>query len=348
MARVSILSVPVGQLESFLEDFYSNQREEDVVPLSSWRARAQMQNPHADPNDVGLLVAHLGRTCVGYLGVVPCVLRTGDRFSKVYFSSTAYVPEQYRNTGAGLYLGRAYRNVDMDLVGADNRPRAERLLRSFRSLKELPPYRIFRLPKSFFLNSQMASIAPPERFRYELLTAEGVKNIPVWHRSFNGAEFYRDLKTLAWTLTYPWTQLLEKTETREQKYFFGEWNAEVRYFPIAFYEKDNGRYFGFQLFSTRWKNGKRLLKVLDSNFENRGDRKHIWPLIAQYVAQEKIDSVEVGENLMATLDSVSFLRSLPFVFNRTYFIKIQNEGSPLALAYEAIERHYADGDCAFT
>ncbi len=117
---VEIREVKIRDLDSFVRESIAALRPPEVIPISPSRAGAQARNPHADPDDVGLLVAYREGRCVGTLGLVPGLLRAGDRLEKVHWLSAWYVPQEYRNTGGGA--------VVVPRVGASPEPRGQRLL----------------------------------------------------------------------------------------------------------------------------------------------------------------------------------------------------------------------------
>ena len=101
---IEIRTVRVRELEEFARESAGLRRPGEVVPTSTSRARAQARNPHADDDDVGLIVAYQDGRCIGYLGILPGLLRSGGRLGKVYWLSTWYVPPEKRSTGVGAML----------------------------------------------------------------------------------------------------------------------------------------------------------------------------------------------------------------------------------------------------
>src|ERR1700722_8012448 len=72
-----------------------------VVPISKVRARAQVKNPHADPNDVGLVVAYQGERTIGFLGLLPAFFVVDAARTKMSWLSTWYVAPEHRRLAAG-------------------------------------------------------------------------------------------------------------------------------------------------------------------------------------------------------------------------------------------------------
>lgn len=103
-----------------------------VLPIGKPRARAYAANPCAEENDIGLLAAYLGGNCIGYLGIMPGLLRRGDQFSKIHWLSTWFVPPQFRKTSVGLQLVLKALSLRYDLVVCAMSGEAERVYRGLR------------------------------------------------------------------------------------------------------------------------------------------------------------------------------------------------------------------------
>lgn len=99
---VEIQAVTIANLIDFYEDYHRSPR--GCRPISRARAVAQARNPQSRPDDVALLVARENGTCVGYLGILPGLLRQEDRFLRVNAFSTWFVEPGVRHSGAGGLL----------------------------------------------------------------------------------------------------------------------------------------------------------------------------------------------------------------------------------------------------
>ena len=137
---VEIREVKIRDLDSFARESIAALRPAEVIPISPSRARAQARNPHADPDDVGLLVAYREGRCVGTLGLVPGLLRAGDRLEKVHWLSAWYVPQEYRNTGAGERLLFHALGLRRNLAASDFSEQAGKVYEAMR-FKPLGPLR---------------------------------------------------------------------------------------------------------------------------------------------------------------------------------------------------------------
>jgi len=87
------------------------------VPISMQRAEAHANNPYADKDDVGLIVAFDSENeCVGYFGVMPIRLRQGDKLDKVHWFTTWNVSSKVRGMGVGTRLMEVALSMEQDYV----------------------------------------------------------------------------------------------------------------------------------------------------------------------------------------------------------------------------------------
>ena len=126
---VKIEEVNVKDLYTFACQISRQYEDKSIIPITEHRALAQTKNPYADENDVGLLVAYVGKKCIGYIGILPGLLKIEDRFSKVYFPSTLYVTPEYRRYGLGKALVVHSMALNYDLVFTGVSESADRLYR---------------------------------------------------------------------------------------------------------------------------------------------------------------------------------------------------------------------------
>jgi GNAT superfamily N-acetyltransferase len=127
--EVKIEEVNVKDLYTFACQISRQYEDKSIIPITEHRALAQTKNPYADENDVGLLVAYIGKKCIGYIGILPGLLKIEDRFSKVYFPSTLYVTPEYRRYGIGKVLVLHSMALNYDLVFTGVSESADRLYR---------------------------------------------------------------------------------------------------------------------------------------------------------------------------------------------------------------------------
>ncbi len=107
-AKPTIEVVTAGQVEALavraLEEAAADPGA--VVPISRSRARAWAANPQAGPDEPVLLVARSEGRCVGYLGMFPTLLATGEpgETGTVSWLSAFFVLEELRGQAVGALL----------------------------------------------------------------------------------------------------------------------------------------------------------------------------------------------------------------------------------------------------
>lgn len=113
---IRIERVPIKDLCEFAGSAAAQHGGEGLNVLPLHRAQAYARNPYANDDDIGLLVAYMDTKPVGYLGIMPGQLRSAGEFSKVYWLTTWFVPEEYRDTSAGSLLMMTAISLRYDLL----------------------------------------------------------------------------------------------------------------------------------------------------------------------------------------------------------------------------------------
>ncbi|MFM7845109.1 MAG: hypothetical protein ACKPEY_12875 [Planctomycetota bacterium] len=160
--------VAVKDLESLAHRDSQGSPDQGVVPINLRRARAHANNPHASPDDVSLIMAYLGDACVGYLGLMPGVLRRGETFHKVLFGTTLYVQPEFRRYGVVFSLMGELKRLGTDVVIAGQSDDAASVYRHLR-LKEFAKLTVYELK---IRKGEVASI--PLRVARRLLKRVGL------------------------------------------------------------------------------------------------------------------------------------------------------------------------------
>jgi hypothetical protein len=114
--EIKIKTVYVKDLVNFASDIYKKNHTEVVVPINKKRAIAQANNPCAAPDDIGLLVGYLGESCIGYLGIMPGFVRSGNETWKMHWLTTWYVAPEYRKTSLAVMLMLRAMGLKYDLA----------------------------------------------------------------------------------------------------------------------------------------------------------------------------------------------------------------------------------------
>ena len=113
---IRIERIKVKELEEFAKGMISSKDQGQLVPITLQRAIAHTRNPHADSEDVGLLVAYIGDEFVGYFGILPIVLKHGTQYSKVYWFSTWFVSPKFRGRSIGSLLMEDALSMNQDYI----------------------------------------------------------------------------------------------------------------------------------------------------------------------------------------------------------------------------------------
>jgi GNAT superfamily N-acetyltransferase len=132
-SKVEIKAIKVNELHRFACRTIETAHDDEILPINEARALAQVNNPAANDDDVGLLVAYLEGRCIGYLGIMPGYLDTGDALEKVHWLTTFFVSPEHRQTRAGGVLLMEAATLDYDLIGTGLSDRAEQLYRAMRA-----------------------------------------------------------------------------------------------------------------------------------------------------------------------------------------------------------------------
>jgi hypothetical protein len=137
--EIKIKKIYVKDLVNFAKDIYKKNHSEGVVPINKKRAAAHANNPCAAPDDIGLLVGYLGDSCIGYLGIMPGFVRSGNETWKIHWLTTWYVAPEYRKTALAVMLMLQAIGLKNDLVVCGMTDEAERIYKGlrFRKLGEL-------------------------------------------------------------------------------------------------------------------------------------------------------------------------------------------------------------------
>jgi len=115
-----------------------------VVPIEPRRAEAQSRNPVASTDDPTLLVAYKDDRCVGYLGLLPQVLRRGQATIKALAFSALYLDPTLRGSGLAQRLLETARGLEFPLLTIGN-SRAAQAFFIKNGMRKLAPYRIVQL-----------------------------------------------------------------------------------------------------------------------------------------------------------------------------------------------------------
>ena len=221
---IRIERIKVKELVEFAKGMISSIDRDQLVPITYQRAIAHTHNPHADWDDIGLLVAYSGDECVGYFGILPIMLKHGEQFSKVYWFSTWFVSPKFRGRSIGSLLMEDALSMNQDYVIVGSGP-ARKVCQRF-GFYELNPLDYYSLDMSGM--ERLNPITWVFRLFRKILSPFGVKV----RISNNFSKFFERLASpLTKSFFYWWGFLVEK----------GTMNA------FTFNEVDNINYHGLDL-----------------------------------------------------------------------------------------------------
>jgi hypothetical protein len=275
-----------------------------ILPISRSRADAWSHNPHADPDDVVLLVARMEQRCVGHLGLFPTRLRLAelDVLEKVFWMSALYVPESARNTAVGGLLLMRAASLGVNLAAVDSSEEAQK---TFKAMGFTQPKASSYFQADFAQESNLLGL--PLRALRRLLasrTTESLESLdraigalgsltasvgvalnrlasspsePRWHaRDLDGlpeslapppagpVSFLRDRPLLEWMLEHPWTTT--DPESAAPGFYFDDLRQGFEHRAVELIDRRNDRSVGFAiLWFNAWRN-RRELHVLDYFF----------------------------------------------------------------------------------
>lgn len=354
-----------------------------VVPISRMRAAAHAANPYADPDDVLLLVAMRGEECVGYAGLMPGILRVGDRVHKVFWYTTWYGRPDTEQQNVGGMLLLASLAVKVDILGADLAPETFEYYRRarFQPLGPLPYWEmnfdrldplgapwlllrrllrrqgrrlkaldaIFRACRSLTkaLGHRLIGRAAARICRdFDFL--EIPELVPDAERRDRRpvARLGRDAKLVRWALRYPW--VTDDPEKATRGYVFSDYRALARFFVLEVRERRQEESLGHVVVSVCRNEERTTVKVLDHFLEPYGNARVLLAAALTYARRYRADRVLVPEQCGTHLKR-SLL--LPWLFrekHRFYFCRPRRRDSALAPVLDRLELGFCDGDTPFT
>ncbi len=109
--------IKVKDLHEFAERVLGASQNGQFVPITMQRAIAHANNPYAAKNDVGLLVAiDSDEEVVGYFGILPLLLRSGEEYFKTHWFTTWSVSPKVRGRGVGAQLMAEALSLNQDYL----------------------------------------------------------------------------------------------------------------------------------------------------------------------------------------------------------------------------------------
>jgi len=388
MNDLSIRIVRVGELPDFIAKYLANAPSDAILPITPQRAEAQAHNPAASPDDPALLLARTAGKVVGYLGLLPVLLRDGERVSKVFWFSTWLAAPEVRGRGVGRALKQAAIGVGLDAVSTGNihTRRANRKLGCIErepfvfyrldltGVSAFNPLRIGKravrkslhlLGRDFAVETRLVRAADRALARAgrPAITARLAANAEGWLRGLKVTE----------TLRVPEYDPLDARPLPQTEFYrpprIVNWMLEYPwvlphsaaphlnyYFTAArdefrfraFTLHDGKQYVGFAVFSLSADGGERWLKALDYRLSRRVRPEAVLALAIRLAAEWRAHWIELPPELAEPLKKRALTRALLRRRERLYQAWAAAPNSPLAQAWERLTFGYCDGDTPFT
>src|SRR3989338_3962437 len=383
---IRIEKIKVEDIYHFASEVLRNLGEKDTIPIAKHRALAWNSNPHAHADDIVLLVAYVGNTIAGYLGLLPGLLKVHDRFSKVYWISTWYVAPEFRKKSVTLYLIVQALSLKYDLVMSGMSASAEKVARGF-GFQELGPLNYYVMAmdrlnligifinrfQGFFKKAGLNEgfiekvhkagrycFQPAKKTLYQILWTSQEK----YFQEISYKEtteilpedrgpqkfpitFHRDTEIINWMMTYKWILESDDISLENENYYFSDIRALFRYFAVKIYSSGGQEYKGFAVVSISSKEQKNVLKLLDFNFVNDKDKKYIFPFLIKYGRDFLAETIVFPESLLPYCPQGILTQLIMQRRKRFYLAKPSSKTSPLSIAGKDISLNYCDGDIAF-
>ncbi len=354
--RFSIEKIKLDQLNDFARSSLSDPRFADVSPISLIRALAQSQNPHADPDDITLVVGYENNRCVGYHGVLPGYLSSEAGLSKIYWLVTFFLTPACRGKGYGKQLVQEIQKTGVDLVTTGITDAAEGVYRSvgFQTLGELGYYRINtdgsqKVPPGFWRPDSWEGLSERQR-NYEARQVQTIGKL-AGNRTGQPAllpAFLRDLEVQNWMLLHPWVVSRNEAKSDVENYYFSRVRDRFNFIALEFYAQNGNQPVGYMILSVSSRKSKTVLKILDVFMPTPEDCSVSAYYGLKYSKKYQAQRLEFPSQLGPFFLKQPLLKGLVKKKKRLYLYYPGQTASPLAQNASKIELNYCDGDTAFT
>ena len=380
--KVRIERVLVKDIVDFAKRHAEADARGQVVPISKLRAAAHAANPYADSNDVCLLVAMRGEDCVGYLGLMPGMLKVEDKLHKLYWYTTWYSGDDGQQAGAGGVLLLASLSLGYDIVGADldevTVPYYQRL--RFQPLGPLPylelsldrldplgaPWLALRVllrrrgRKMRVVDTAFAMCRNVSRTIFYSLFSSTIANessglkfrelseLPA-DAAFNagtGVRFYRGPEAVRWRLTHPW--ITDEPDEATQGFFFSDYRDFVRFVVVELESSSGEKPLGHLVLSISRHNERTTVKVLDRFLNGEDDPRILVAAGLKYAKLYRADRLLLPEQCGPHLDTTPMMRRAFRRKSRLYYCHPRRRDSILPADLDQIQLDFCDGDTPFT
>ncbi len=386
--HIDIKPVCLKDLYAFAKDFEKEKKPGQVIPITVNRARSQMKNPYAAPDDVVLFTAWHGKKCVGYIGLLPGILAGKNKRHRILWGSTFYLADEYRGKGIGKMLLEQLRCQPLDFVVTRITPGACRLLIRF-GMKTLGRLHYFqlRVEKIHVLKKIFDIFNHSDKFQtdhglrrtewknmeryffrlekrifygaaltlmkkkaspYKAVKVSAISRSDYFDSHQQPPNFFRGPQVINWMLQNKWITSGKNDSKTGVKYHFSASRRLFSYTAIKLFSGNNKKYLGFMIFSVAASKGKTILKVLDHSLEGVQAVPAALAVSLAHAADHRADRLELPEKLGDYLMKHVFFHKFLKKQKRRYIYYSQHKNSPLERVKGKIRLDYCDGDTAFT
>jgi GNAT superfamily N-acetyltransferase len=362
MHSIRIEEIRLKDLKDFTGPFFNHSGADNILPISPQRVLAHTHNPCSRPDDIVLLVAFDGNTCIGYHGLLPGLLKHGNNVSRVFWATTFYVSKAHRGQRIGKLLIEKIKalNVDFSVTGM-TRSAEKTYLQS--GLKILGPIVFYQLQitkgagfKFFhrilkrFLYYCWSYKQPGgfQEFRYQRVEQINRDLESVKASAKGGPVFYRSIEWVNWMLKYPWVVSKDTVETPYYNYHFAGVRDVFQYIALELYSNRDNAHQGFVVFSVSRKKENTVLKILDHHILDARAFNIISRLSLKLAAHHLADRIDIPSEFVNGFQNLFCHTYLLNTKKRSYVYHPKTATSPLAAWADNIDLNYCDGDTAFT
>ena len=385
-AKPTIEVVTAADVEAFAARALAEATGPDaVVPISLSRARAWAANPQAAPDDPVLLVARLEGRCVGYLGLFPTLLATGEPgvSGTVSWLSAFFVLEELRGQAVGalllmqaLSLGRSlavcgpaeeaaalyaavgftakelpYLQLDVDRernwLGLPLRTVRRTLQKVERPVPALLDRSIAGCARgtAFGLTRALAGAARRRFGPWQVRPLPGLPG-PVEPAADGGPHFVPDKAVLEWLLDTPWVTT-SRAES-DARYYFDDHRQVVVRRVVELRPPSPGAAPGWAVVSFDTTPQRRRLQVLDAHIPGDPEARGEGLTVAalRLAAEHGASQVVLPAECGPALARLGRLGSLFTASTRVDYHR-PARGAPEAAALAAIQPSFLDGDSPY-
>lgn len=381
-AEFRIDKITVGDLWQF----YSSRRDAGgVLPICRCRALAQSRNPYADPDDPALLIAYTGTDLVGYLGLLPGILKIGQQREKVYWFSGWFVDPRYRSTALGsMLLMRAF-SLKRNLFMTGLSHHSEDVFRALR-LPELGPLSYSEIRLSWLVDmvtiplrsvrrllrilhiehGWLDRLIARSRTRLEWLKVvlwrrltqkqeqfgplyfEEISELPAGMemvRRNAAAVFYRGPEIINWMMQHPWIPG-SIAASADQGYAFLVCPDRFKYVALNVYSSENRQRLGFMVMAVSSSHSLTTVRLLDYALDQSADYRWVVRGALKYARFYGADLLQLPDQVAQLLGSGLLIRLIRRSKVRTYFYYVRDKR--ISRSLQDVELNIYDGDVAFT